>query len=71
MAFDSGVHLHLLRGGKEINPLPEPGLMAGPEHSILVRVLREGMGGADAAGGRCTHYWASAAIIRLADSMII
>lgn len=49
MAFDSGVHLHLLRGGKEINPLPEPGLMAGPEHSILVRLLREGMGGADAA----------------------
>jgi hypothetical protein len=71
MAFDSAVHLLLLRGGKEINPLPERSLIADPEHSILVRTLREGVGGADAAGGRCTHYWANAAIIRLADSMIL
>ena len=45
--------------------------MADQEHAIVGMAERTGMDGADAARGHFTHFWVNAAIIQLADSMIL
>jgi hypothetical protein len=57
--------------GKEINLHVESGLMVDQEHPIVGMAESNGMDGANAARGHFTHFWVNAAIIQLADSMIL